>query len=111
MSKKEQIAKIRPKKPNRLKVIIRLFGRDDTLKAYADVSFRVKFGEITISRFKVLWDESKRKHWVAFPQVQYFQGFSTKYHSILNTNQRVEIYIKNQILKAYKNAINKSSRK
>jgi DNA-binding cell septation regulator SpoVG len=95
----------------KLRVDIRLFGNDEDLKAYADITLRVKFGEITIRRFKVLWDEEKQKPWVAFPQVQYYQGFSAKYFPLLNTNKRVESYIKNQILKAYRDAFNKSSKK
>ena len=85
------------------KIEIRLFGRNEDLKAYADVTFRVKFGEITIKRFKVL--QGKKKLWVAFPQVQYFKFVSAKYINLLHMNKRVEDYLSNQILKAYKNAI------
>lgn len=79
---------------------IRLLRNCDDLKAYADVTLRVKFGEITIRRFKVL--QGKTKPWVSFPQVQYYQRFSVKYANLINSNRRVEDYIKNQILKAYR---------
>lgn len=85
------------------RIDIRLFGGDDDLKAYADVTFRVKFGEITIRRFKVLQGETKP--WVSLPQVQYYQGFTKRYIPLLNLNKRVETYINNQILKAYHIAI------
>lgn len=91
----------------KLKVNIRLFGNNDDLKAFADVTLRVKFGEITIKRFKVL--QGKTRPWVAFPQIQYYNLFSPKYAGLLHMNKRVEEYIKNQILKAYHNAIKKKN--
>lgn len=88
-----------------IKVEIRLFGSDDDLKAFADVTFRVKFGEITIRRFKVL--QAEKKVFVAFPQVQYQQFLERRYVNLLHMNDRVEKYIKNQILTAYGNATRK----
>ena len=93
----------------KIKINIRLYGGNEGLKAFADVTFRVKFGEITIHRFKVL--QGKNKVWVAFPQVQYFPFVSARYKDLLHMNKRVEDYIKNQILKAYKSAINRSVKK
>ena len=89
---------------------IRLYKGNDTLKAYADVTFRVKFGEVTIKRFKVLLDE-KGKPWVAPPQIQYIKYLMPKYINLLHMNKRVETYLTNQILKAYRNAVRKSSKK
>lgn len=83
-----------------IKVDIRLFGNDDNLKAFADITLRVKFGEITIRRFKIL--EGKKKPWVAFPQIQYYPFLTVKYVNLLNMNKRVEDYIKNQILNEYR---------
>lgn len=87
-----------------LKVEIRLFKGDDDLKAFADVTLRVKFGEITIRRFKII--QGEKKPWVAFPQVQYLTFFNTKYADLLSMNKRVEDYIKNQILNEYRKKIN-----
>jgi DNA-binding cell septation regulator SpoVG len=81
----------------------------DNLLAYADVTLRVKFGEITIRRFKVL--EGSGKPWVAFPQVQYYHLLSAKYFGLLKMNKRVEDYLSNQILKAYRNAVRNSNAK
>jgi len=88
-----------------LNVEIRLFKGDDDLKAFADVTFRVKFGEITIRRFKII--QGEKKPWVAFPQVQYMTFLNTKYVDLLGMNKRVEDYIKNQILNAYRKKINR----
>jgi len=88
-----------------LKVEIRLFKGDDDLKAFADVTFRVKFGEITIRRFKII--QGEKKAWVAFPQVQYLTFLNTKYADLLSMNKRVEDYIKNQILNEYRKKINR----
>ena len=90
---------------HKLKVNIRLFGNNEDLKAFADVTFRVKFGEITIRRFKVI--QGEKKPWVAFPQVQYLTFFNTKYADLLSMNKRVEDYIKNQILNEYRKKINR----
>lgn len=90
----------------KLKVNIRLFGNNEDLKAFADVTLRVKFGEITIKRFKVL--QGKTRPWVAFPQVQYMTFLSTKYANLLGMNKRVEEYIKNQILNEYRKKINRN---
>ena len=87
-----------------LKVEIRLFKGNDDLKAFADVTLRVKFGEITIRRFKII--QGEKKPWVAFPQVQYLTFFNTKYADLLSMNKRVEDYIKNQILNEYRKKIN-----
>lgn len=84
---------------------IRRYGGDDDLKAFADVTFRVKFGEVTIRRFKIL--QGEKKLFVAFPQVQYRQFLEMRYVNLLNMNDRVEKYVKNQIMKAYRNAIRK----
>lgn len=92
----------------KMKIEIRLLKDCGDLKAYADITIRVKFGEITIKRFKVLARETKP--WISFPQVQYSQGFSTRYLPLLNLNKRVETYITNQILKAYRNAIDRSAK-
>lgn len=83
-----------------LKVSIRLFGNDPSLKAFADVAIRVRFGEITIRRFKVL--QSDGKPWVAFPQVQYNHLLENRYANLLIMNKRIEDYLKNQILNAYR---------
>lgn len=87
----------------KLKVNVRLFKGDDDLKAFADVSFRVKFGEITIRRFKII--QGEKKPWVAFPQVQYFPFLKAKYVDLLSMNKRVEDYIKNQVLNEYRKKI------
>jgi DNA-binding cell septation regulator SpoVG len=86
-----------------LKVTIGQLNSESELKAFADVTFRVKFGEITVRRFKILQGEARP--WVAFPQIQYYQGFSAKYVNLLHMNQRVQDLIKNQIIKAYRDAI------
>ncbi len=91
------------------RITIRLLKDCENLLAYADVTYRVKFGEITITRFKVL--EGKKKPWVAFPQVQYDRFFSTRYLNLLKTNKRVEQYLSNQILLAYKKAIDSSTKR
>jgi len=92
-----------------IKVDIRRYGGDDNLKAFADVTIRVKFGEITIQGFKIL--QGEKKPFVAFPQIQYAKLLSVKYKNLLHMNKRVEDYIKNQILKEYRNAIDKNKKK
>ena len=94
---------------NKPQITIRLLKNCDNLLAYADVTLRVKFGEITIRRFKVL--EGGKKPWVAFPQVQYYRLLSPKYVGLLKMNKRVEDYLSNQILKAYRNAVKNSDAK
>ena len=91
------------------KITIRLLRNCENLLAYADVTLRVKFGEITIRRFKVL--EGSKRPWVAFPQVQYYRLLSAKYVGLLKMNKRVEDYLSNQILKAYRNAVKNSNAK
>jgi DNA-binding cell septation regulator SpoVG len=91
------------------KITIRRLKNCDNLLAYADVTLRVKFGEITIRRFKIL--EGDQKPWVAFPQVQYYHLLSVKYVGLLKMNKRVEDYLSNQILKAYRNAVRNTSAK
>ncbi len=86
-----------------IKIVIRRYKGDEDLKAFADVTIRVKFGEITIKRFKIL--QGDKKPFVAFPQVQYTQMLQTKYMNLLHMNKRVEDYMKNQILTEYRNAI------
>ncbi len=86
-----------------IKVDIRRYRGDDDLKAFADVTIRVKFGEITIQGFKIL--QGEKKPFVAFPQIQYTQFLQTKYKNILHMNKRVEDFIRNQIIKAYRSAI------
>lgn len=92
-----------------IKVDIRRYKGGDDLKAFADVTIRVKFGEITIQGFKIL--QGDNKPFVAFPQIQYVQFLKTRYKNILHMNKRVEDYIKNQVLKAYHNAVSKDNKK
>lgn len=87
------------------KIGIRLVKDAGELKAFADVTLRVKFGEITVLRFKVL--QGEEKPWVAFPQLQYLSGLSTKYVSLLRMNKRVEQYLSNLILQECGKASNK----
>ncbi len=94
---------------SKIKVVIRRVKDTEPLLAFADITLRVKFGEITIKRFKILENDSK-KPWVAFPQAQYQTFLSTKYINLLHMNKRVEDYIKNQIMKEYKNAIKYSKK-
>jgi DNA-binding cell septation regulator SpoVG len=91
-----------------IKVDIRLLEDSEDLLAYADVTFRVKFGEITIRRFKVL--QGEKKPWVAFPQIQYYQFLKARYVNLLNMNKRVEDYIKNQVLKAYRHVVREAQK-
>ena len=55
-----------------------LFKDAVNLKAYADVTFRSRVGEITVRRFKVIAADSGNL-WVALPQFEYNQFLSKKY--------------------------------
>ena len=79
---------------------IYLFKNADSLKAYADVTFHSKVGEITIRRFKVIQAPS-RKLWVALPQFEYKTFLKSKYVDAVLLPKRIIRRIQRIVLKAY----------
>ncbi len=77
-----------------------LFQDADNLRAYADVTFLSRVGEITIRRFKVVSTDSGNL-WVAMPQFEYNRYLSKKYVDAVVFSKRTMKRIQRAVLNEY----------
>ena len=76
------------------------FPSAGNLKAYADVTFRSRVGEITIRRFKIIASDTG-KLWVALPQYEYESFLKTNYVDAIVISKRVLQRVQRVALNAY----------
>jgi len=77
-----------------------IFHDAGSLKAYADVTFRSRVGEITVRRFKVIANDSG-KLWVALPQFEFQRLLSAKYVDSVVLSKRAMRRVQRVVLKKY----------
>lgn len=79
---------------------VHIFKDAENLKAYADVTFRSRVGEITVRRFKVIATDSGN-FWVAHPQFEFSTLFSKKYVDAVVLSKRTMRKVQRIVLKEY----------
>lgn len=89
-----------------ISVKIYIFKDAGNLKAYADVTFYAKFGEITIRRFKVI-STDQGDVWVAIPQFEYKDNDKRNYVDAVILPHKLMKKINVIIIKEYWKVINK----
>ena len=79
------------------------FDGDSAAKAGAEITFETEFGDLTISRFKIIHQDGKNA-WVAFPNIRYQDEKSGEYRTlqIIIPSRRLRRIITDQILSKYR---------
>jgi len=87
-------------------VDLKLLDSDNAAKASADVTFDTAFGELTLSRLRVI-DQEGKEVWVAFPDIRYQDRETNEYRSIkvILPSMRLRKAISNAVIDKYAEAI------